>query len=274
MAGMWIPQQSLSDTEVVERIQSKKAAYGNKADFCFMKRVAAAFQRAGFCDLPPVGTSTRRLASGPGPIAVVIGGINRGQLAHVFADNCRGAFTLGLEIQMGAYATAKASFPAASYPRVVLLREGFSDKATNTTYASDGRNSDGELGGLFDPAAAHLPLTASASLVPVYPLPALHAREVLPRGATLLHTIIDTEGHEPAVIKGMVLGDVAHQRVFNTFHFEVGSTWLDSRHPAGAATFPEVVRELEGHGYLLYLVGMEDLLPINSRVVNRTQVSS
>lgn len=160
---------------------------------------------------------------------------------------------IGLEIQAGAFTRAKASFPAASFPRVVLLREGFSNKAGNVSYATDGASAEGELGGLFDARAVNLGLAAAPDLVPVSPLPALHAREVLSRGATLFHTIIDTEGHEPAVIKGMTLGDVAHQRVFNTFHFEIGGTWLDSRRPAGAATLPEVVQELEGHGYLLFL---------------------
>lgn len=36
-----------------------------------------------------------------------------------------------------------------------------------------------------------------------------------------IYTLIDTEGHEPAVIKGMVLEDKANQKLFRCFNLKL-----------------------------------------------------
>ena len=43
------------------------------------------------------------------------------------------------------------------------------------------------------------------------------------RGATLLYTVIDTEGHEPVVIKGMRLDEEANQRYLRVIQLKMFS---------------------------------------------------
>lgn len=66
------------------------------------------------------------------------------------------------------------------------------------------------------------------------------------------YALIDVEGHEVKVLRGMRLEERAH--TFPLFQYELGGTWADSRH-ATNWTQADAAAYLEGLGYTLYLMG-------------------
>ena len=70
--------------------------------------------------------------------------------------------------------------------------------------------------------------------------------------AEVSYSLVDTEGHEPLVLRGMALRQSAN--AFPAFQFEVATTWCDGRR-VGAHTQHDVALNLEGFGYVLFLMG-------------------
>jgi len=79
------------------------------------------------------------------------------------------------------------------------------------------------------------------------------------------YSLIDVEGHEVHVIRGMELE--IHADAFPLFQYEVGSTWADERH-SQEWTQEEMADYLNGLGYDLYQMGAigasPRLLPVTS----------
>ena len=82
----------------------------------------------------------------------------------------------------------------------------------------------------------------------------------------VLFVIIDTEGYEPKVIRGMGLERMENRKRFPCFQYELGGTWAreDNRHLRDKWGQLETAQYLERIGYKLFLVGADDWLPISS----------
>ena len=82
----------------------------------------------------------------------------------------------------------------------------------------------------------------------------------------VLFVLIDTEGYEPKVIRGMGLERMENRKRFPCFQYELGGTWAreDNRHLRDKWGQLETAQYLESIGYKLFLVGADDWLPITS----------
>ena len=67
------------------------------------------------------------------------------------------------------------------------------------------------------------------------------------------YVLIDVEGKEPNVIRGM--GLETNRQMFPLFQYELGGTWSDSRHDPGQWGQYGVAMYLKALGYALYLMG-------------------
>ena len=68
----------------------------------------------------------------------------------------------------------------------------------------------------------------------------------------VLYALIDVEGHEVSVLRGMHLE--RNTAAFPIFQFELGGTWSDERHNGDWSQY-ETAQYLEALGYRVYLIG-------------------
>ena len=263
----------------VYRYRTARMNYGWKADFAFSQLLVEAARSAGECadpllsttlpliDPPASSASVAASGRGSGRQAVIVGGANEGGLVRLFARDCPGLRVTGLEIQASLLQRVKSRFDTerSSFPNVQMLHMGMSDAEGEASFA--GGDEGSEISSIMDPRDAERKRFADWEIAPykvkVLPLPFIYKRHVSP--STLFYVVIDVEGHEPLVIRGMNLSDVAEQRRFPAFQFEVGGTWAirDPRHPRGSWSLPEVAEHLTNHRYELFLIGERDLLRVD-----------
>merc|ERR1719210_1691102 len=74
--------------------------------------------------------------------------------------------------------------------------------------------------------------------------------------------LIDVEGHEPNVIKGMNLDLEENRRTFPVFQFELGGTWADSRRDKDQWDQYATAKHLRSWGYQLFLLGARQEQPV------------
>lgn len=253
----------------VQRYRSERASYGTKVDFTFAQFVVNAARAAGECNnVVEAASSASRAAIGVGSghQAIIIGGANEGRLIRLFADNCPGLNITGLEIQAPILARVQAAFEneRAAFPRVQMLHLGMSDAEGEASFA--GGDEGSEMSSIMDTHDAERTRFRDWPVAPykvkVLPLPLIYSRHVAP--AAVFYAVIDVEGHEPLVIRGMGLTDKSAQRRFPAFQFEVGGTWAvsDPRHPRGSWLLPEASLHLSECGYELFVIGERDLLRV------------
>ena len=162
--------------------------FDNKADFEFAVAVRDALRRAGSCAIDG-GTGSSR--SSGARHRVLVGGVNEGQLAHVYADACPGLELHGFELQKEAFDVAVASFRGNNNVR--LRNAGMSDETYVATANVMGNG--GEEGFLLDTSGTDI--TSFSRTIALVSL-AHYAREI---GHLLFAlSIVDVEGHEPVVI--------------------------------------------------------------------------
>lgn len=144
---------------------------------------------------------------------------------------------------------------------------------------------------------------ASSALVAHYPNVHIHhlawgeASGMLPEAATVsmaewadenhvtlsLYTLIDVEGHEPRVLRGMKLHDLSNQRRFPIVQYELGGTWAerDKRHYSGSETEGDKRNErhysgsetewtqkqaaeyMRSNGYELFIIGTNNWMRVD-----------
>lgn len=94
------------------------------------------------------------------------------------------------------------------------------------------------------------------------------------------YIVIDVEGHEVEVIKGMNLKENSH--LFPIIQVELGGTWIDPRRSSVRMSQSEFVAYLEEIGYQIFLMGETKLekkgvlLPVNAAMIRdaRTDIGS
>ncbi|CAD7938540.1 unnamed protein product [Amoebophrya sp. A120] len=85
------------------------------------------------------------------------------------------------------------------------------------------------------------------------------------------YVVIDVEGYEPKVLRGMKLELAANQARFPLFQFELGPSWAarDARHGNETLWTQEyAARRLQSFGYELYLIGLTGYLQVDSFFFN------
>ena len=174
------------------------------------------FRRNGFCD--STNSST-----------IVIGGTNKGELAYAAAKGCAGAKIIGFDIQRAALKMAKKKL-AGYAGRIRLIHQGWSDTSGSMTLSTPWDGS--EVASLFDATGSKdvegsrifskkwlLRRTVNVTTLAIVG----NSTRELQNGA--LYVLIDTEGHEPRVIRGMELAREENQVRYPLFQYEVGATW-------------------------------------------------
>ncbi len=227
--------------------------FNNKADFDgWGAPLKSAMISQGYC------TNTSH------NVALLIGGLNEGQLASVMTSDCPAVTLFGFEIQPAALAKARERVNGS---RVFLEHLGMSDAEGELYYAGEG-----EIASFFTPSDGKRfsDWNSSAKAVPVTTLRVFFEKRAeayakqgleMPK---LIYSVIDTEGHEPMVMMGMGLQHEKNRKRFSAFQLEFGGTWAvdDPRHPLGSLSQIETVAFLRNRGYKTYLIGEKGLLEI------------
>ncbi|KAL7508666.1 hypothetical protein ACHAXN_005742 [Cyclotella atomus] len=172
---------------------------------------------------------------------ILVGGLNEGQFATTLLDICPSATLHGVEVQPDVFEKVKSTL--ARYPNAAAHNQGWSDSSGELFIAGKGQTAQ-----LVDAEKARK--SGTTQMVKVGTI-LKFARDLGIDQA--IYTLIDTEGHEPAVIKGMALEDKANRQLFPVFQFEVGSGWdqFSKLHWNQHQT----AIHLERLGYELYLIG-------------------
>ena len=134
---------------------------------------------------------------------------------------------------------------------VTVHRKGWSDKVQ--TFRITVPAGESELAGLFAPAGKWKTAPQLNGTVETIPL----ADFVTEQGIfdPVSYVLIDVEGKEPNVIRGMKLERNRH--IFPLFQYELGGTWTDSRHDADQWGQYGIAVYLRALGYNLYLAGAD-----------------
>ncbi|KAL7534413.1 hypothetical protein ACHAWF_004828 [Thalassiosira exigua] len=217
-----------------------KEAYHTKADFDADKRLFAHFKRLDMCGKEFV---------------VLVGGTNEGQLSTKILSWCPDLTFYGFEIQHEPFLKARNAL--ANFSKALMLNMGWSEEARENVPIS-GKNT---LAGLYAPGGRWK--LQKGKVVNTIPLADFAIEQNI---SSVLYTVIDTEGHEPKVIRGMKLDDAENRKRFPLFQFELGGTWgaRDVRHGNDPWNQQVAVKTLRDWGYLTFLVGSKDWLPVGS----------
>ena len=211
--------------------------FSNKADFRGVERLLAVARAAGLCD-----DATR---------AILVAGVNEGQLSDVVLRSCRGAAFHGFEIQRDVFRRARLRLRRDhGAARVAMHRAAWSDAAAaKVAYSGEGETASlfvPDERGRFGDWARH-----AADGVATVPLADVADRLA---NSSILYAVVDVEGHEPKVLRGMHL-ERGYAKRFPLFQYELGGTWghHDPRHN-NDWTQGRAAGYLQNAGYELYLV--------------------
>lgn len=223
---------------------AERAKYlANDGDFEAMRRTVAMWNELNLCNKENV---------------IVVGGTNAGQASYNILSSCPEISFYGFEIQKQYYNIAKSNLT--QFRGATILNMGWSD-----VVQSDVRiGGKGGLAGLYDPRGQRrLRLTnqtVSTVRLSDWAADTLGSRNIL-------YLLIDVEGHEPKVIRGMQLEEPRNRQRFSMFQYELGGTWAerDNRH-GGSNEWSQfdTAKFLEQNGYSLFLLGTDDLLLVDS----------
>ena len=183
------------------------------------------------------GLSRRRAAprrrAGRGPCAdaaraILVAGVNEGQLSDVVLRSCRGAAFHGFEIQRDVFRRARQRLRRDhGAARVAMHRAAWSDAAA----AKVAYSGEGETASLFVPdERGRFGDWARHAADGVATVPLADVADRLANGS-ILYVVVDVEGHEPKVLRGMHL-ERGYAKRFPLFQYELGGTWghHDPRH--------------------------------------------
>jgi FkbM family methyltransferase len=226
---------ALLDTKrTQEHVRLNKRNYDNKADFQASQRLFGFVKELGLDQKESV---------------VLVGGTNNGQSSMSILEMCPSVTLIGFEIQKNHFITATSYLE--KYAHASVVNAGWDEvQAENKPIGGAG-----ETGGLFDPKGQRgwklLGETATTVVMADW------AREN--SVDQTLYVIVDTEGYEPKVIRGMKLYEKENQKRFPTFQYELGGTWAenDSRHGHDQWDQQATAQHLVDQGYVLFLIGKD-----------------
>lgn len=182
---------------------------------------------------------------------VLVSGTFEGDLVEIFLRFCPSFSLYGFEIQEHPRNFTKARFE--SYPNTKILSTGISEfEAQNE-----------RLGGVAGKAGLYSSDQENGIVIST----TYYEKFCDDRGIDkVLFTVIDVEGHEPKVIRGMHLEKERNQKRFAHFQFELGDAWAlnDPRHGRDAWSLALTIGELEKYGYEMFLVGTNGWIQVDS----------
>jgi FkbM family methyltransferase len=199
-------------------------AFGNKNDFPVAKYLVDVM-----CQESPI---------------IFVCGLNEGQSTTEILQACPSAVIHGFEIQAQQIDVAKNTFAGKS--NVILHHAGLSDKGGKLAISGEG-----ELAGLYSPSGRWKDAKRQGEVQVLRPTDFLVKYQI----DRVAYFVIDVEGHEQEVIKGMGLATNAER--FPIFQYELGGTWADSRR-TGPWTQFSLAFYLELLGYDIYIMGLID----------------
>jgi FkbM family methyltransferase len=221
-----------------------KQDYNNKAD------TAALLRLFGYACSPEVGLNQ---ASSH----VLVGGTNDGADVVQILETCPNISFSGFEIQESFFHMARTKIQ--QYANAKMYNLGW-DEQRSTGVRIGG---DGETAGLYDPQGQHGFSMQEETTVQTVVLAEWTNQQSIDY---VLYLLIDTEGYEPKVIRGMHLERKENQRKFPLFQFELGGTWGegDNRHSGFNETWTLHIaaQKLDQWGYSLFLIGRADWLTV------------
>ena len=216
--------------------------YGNGDDFEANKRMFSFFGQHGQNHESSV---------------ILIAGANKGQSMSNILEECPLMTVHGFEIQDSEFREAIAA--TQEYSNAVVHNFGWGEE----TLSGIAIGGFGALGGFYDPQGQRgFELSGETSnTVRLDEWASANIEERDP-----LFVIIDTEGYEPKIIRGMGLELIENRRRFSCFQYELGGTWAarDNRHMGDNWGQFETAVYLERLGYKLFMVGATNWLSITS----------
>ena len=185
----------------------------------------------------------------------LIGGVNRGHATLVLLHECPNLKIIGFEIQTDEFAIAKEKLKP--YPNVELFNLGWGEAEKSGLVISGARG----IAGIYETAgtgrAKFKKQEATASVKSM-------ADWCDEKGVqTTNYLLIDVEGYEPKVIRGMHLNEEKNQRRFSVFQYELGGTWArnDPRHDKDWSQ--KIMAEyVVSFGYDLFLIGSQNWMKV------------
>ena len=215
----------------------------NKCDFDFYQNILLPL-------LPCCSSGTVDTA------AILLGGLNNGQLADFVLKHCKGPKIHGFEIQEDLYELLLLKYSPLGN-RLKINNVGMSNVAGESPVASAGSH---ETAGLFQTFRNQTVWDGSKKVRTIRLDDYVDVNRLA--GSVCL-SIIDVEGHESKVLQGMDLSNRASD--FPVLAYELGGTWAkgDTRR-AGSWLQSDAARFLTNLGYKLYLIGSNSLLSVDA----------
>lgn len=220
----------------VRYYREKKDAFGNKADFATASHVMRWYDKEGRCG---------NVINASNAI-VLLAGANQGKSTTNILQACHKARMHIFEIQQRLFDAQFKRFRDSSLVKV--HRKGWSDKIQQLQITLPLNNH--ETAGLFLPTGKWKNAVLLNETVETIPLADFVLHENLER---ISYVLIDVEGKEPNVIRGMNLESKRH--IFPIFQYELGGTWTDSRHDENQWGQYGIAMYLKALGYKLFLIG-------------------
>lgn len=219
------------------RRRRKSEHFSNKADFAALRHIFDAMnaRKDYYCN---------------SKFFVIIGGINQGDLLDLFFNFCAKIHIYGFEIQDDLYKIVNEKY--SSVPNVEILNLGLGEIEERGLSVGG----EGSKAGLFGPSnASKLVNTVSIELFS-------NQKKI----ETVHYVVIDVEGFEPKVIRGMSLQKIENQKRFSMFQFELGNAWAenDERRMNDPWSLQDTVRHLEECGYHLYIIGTKEWIRVSN----------
>ena len=174
-----------------------RRAYGNKADFHALSRLFLGFRMLGYNKPETV---------------VLVGGTNQGQSSLNILKLCPQVAFYGFEIQPSEYQVAKTKL--AGYTGATLINKGWSEQKADAVPIG---GPAGESAGLYDPQGQREWYVQQGVTASTVRLDEWTKENGIAQTAFVL---IDTEGHEPKVIRSMGLEKDENRQKFPLFQFE------------------------------------------------------
>jgi FkbM family methyltransferase len=215
----------------------------NKADFFAIQRLLVIFNDLG-------------MMSVKNNEPIIVGGTNEGQLSESILNEYSQTLFYGFEIMPQTFEVVRERLR--SFKRAEVVNAGMSDSNLSGVPIGGG----GEGAGLYDPEGQRGWKLSSEQANTVRLANWTRERGII----KVKYLVIDTEGHEPKVIRGMDLHDFKNQKKFYLFQFELGGTWAenDKRHGKDPWSQRETAAHLEKYGYDLLLIGPEEWLYVRA----------
>lgn len=221
--------------------QTHRNVFNNKADFPAIKHLV---ERSGLC-----------ASNNP----ILIGGVNEGQFLLQVVQLCPNATIHGFEIQPSIFKTTQAKVQ--NLTNVHLHNKGWGERSQSGLQIGGSGGTAGlyqTKGTRFDDWGMQDVTSSTVAL----------SEWCTERGiGTTSYVVIDVEGYEPKVLRGMKLDRIENQKRFPHIQFELGGTWarLDPRH-GGENEWSQfqAARFMQSWNYRLFLIGMERWMEVSA----------